>query len=341
MVFTSDFNLQSFGNVLSLTKPLLSVVEIVAGLANKNVVTNSLNTSSLNVDGLTSLDLVSISLGLNSTNNNLFNINCSGTANFSSLNAEFINSSNVVNVSEIIGADCDFGSGYIQSFKSELINASNMNLSNELNTSVVNASQINASNIVGYQETLVAGSNISIAGNILSSTADANFSTVNSSNLNALILFVEGFVSIGGIITSPNQIGVLAYSKSGDTVSGTKLPYDETQYNIGGHYNPSTYVFTCPVVGRYSVYGSYSTINNEFAAVVLILYDGSTERIIAKSQEGGFLPGNNAKRDLSVIINCSVGDELYARMDFGQVKLRNNNTTNDEIFNPFVVQFLG
>jgi len=245
MVFTSDFNLQSFGNVLSLTKPLLSIDEIVAGLSNEDVVTNSLNTSSLNVDGITSLDLVSVSIGLDSTNNNLFNINCGGTANisqgnfssinssnivgyqetivagdnitidgntistsantnFSSVNAEFINSSNVVNVSEIIGANCDFGSGYIQSFESVLINVSYINLDEDLNASVVNVSEINASNIVGYQKELVAGSNITIDGNTISSAgsggvlpANVNFSNVNTSTLNASTIQTIGRVDIG------------------------------------------------------------------------------------------------------------------------------------------------
>jgi hypothetical protein len=120
------------------------------------------------------------------------------------VNAEFINSSNVVNVSEIIGADCDFGSGYIQSFESVLISASYMNLSNELNTSVVNASQINASNIVGYQETLVAGTNVTITGNTISSAgsagvlpANVNFSSVNTSTLNTSNIDSSGRVDIG------------------------------------------------------------------------------------------------------------------------------------------------
>jgi len=197
MVFTSDFNLQSFGNVLSLTKPLLSIDEIVAGLANEDVVTNSLNTSSLNVDGITSLDLVSVSMGLSSNNNNLFNINCGGTANisqanfssinssnivgyqetviagdnititgntistsananFSSVNSEFINSSNVVNVSEIIGANCDFGSGYIQSFESVLINASYLNLDEDLTASTIQTiGRVDIGNADGQSEGLV------------------------------------------------------------------------------------------------------------------------------------------------------------------------------------------
>jgi len=301
MVFTSDFNLQSFGNVLSLTKPLLSVDEIVTGLASEDVATESLNTSSLNVDGITSLDLVSVSIGLSSTNNNLFNINSGGTANisqanfstinssnivgyqetivagdnitidgntistsananFSSVTAEFINSSNVVNVSEIIGSNCDFGSGYIQSFESELINASNINLSDELNASVVNVSEINASNIVGYQQTLIAGTNISIDGNILSTTAEANFSTVNASNLNALILFVEGYVSIGGVISAPNQVRFRASRTSGTIVNtNVILPFDKTLENVGNGYSNTTYTFTAPVTGTYFFYAQLFT----------------------------------------------------------------------------------
>jgi len=301
MVFTSDFNLQSFGNVLSLTKPLLSIDEIVAGLANEDVVTNSLNTSSLNVDGITSLDLVSVSMGLSSNNNNLFNINSGGTANisqgnfstiiadnisgyqetllagdninidgntistttaanFSSVTAEFINSSNVVNVSEIIGANCDFGSGYIQSFESVLINATYMNLSNELNASVVNVSEINASNIVGYQQTLIAGTNISIGGNTISTTADANFSTVNSSNLNALILFVEGYVSIGGIISAPLQPCFKLKCNSTTTSSvDTNVNYNGIVIDNHSGYDVAARHYVIPVAGNWFIYYGFQS----------------------------------------------------------------------------------
>jgi len=151
----------------------------------------------LNVDGITSLDLVSVSMGLSSNNNNLFNINSGGTANisqgnfstinssnivgyqetviagdnititgntistsantnFSSVNSEFINSSNVVNVSEIIGANCDFGSGYIQSFESVLINASYLNLDEDLTASTIQTiGRVDIGNADGQSEGLV------------------------------------------------------------------------------------------------------------------------------------------------------------------------------------------
>jgi len=365
MVFTSDFNLQS--NVLSLTKPLLSIDEIVAGLSNEDLVTSSLNTSSLNVDGITSLDLVTVSNGLDSTNNNLFNINCGGTANisqanfssinssnivgyqetllagdnititgntistslntnFSSVTAEFINSSNVVNVSEIIGADCDFGSGYIQSFESVLINASYINLDEDLNASAVNASQINASNIVGYQQTLLAGSNISIGGNTITTTADANFSTVNSSNLNALILFVEGFVSIGGIISAPNQVRFRASRASGAVINtNVILPFDKTIENVGNGYSNSTYTFTAPVTGTYFFYTQLFTYGETGFRVDF--FSGST-RVQRISTGTAFHypvpePGNEGNTTIttSFYYSLNIGQTMYMERFDGPVNM--------------------
>jgi hypothetical protein len=368
MVFTSDFNLQSFGNVLSLTKPLLSVDEVVAGLASKDVVTESLNTSSLNVDGITSLDLVSVSIGLSSTNNNLFNINSGGTtnisqgnfstinssnivgyqetllagdnitidgntisttttANFSSVNAEFINSSNVVNVSEIIGADCDFGSGYIQSLESVLINASYINLYDDLNASVVNVSEINASNIVGYQETLIAGTNISIDNNTLSTTAEANFSTVNSSNLSALILFVEGYVSIGGIISAPLQ-PCFKLKCNSTTTSGvdTNVNYNGIVIDNHSGYDVDARHYVIPVAGNWFIYYGFQSQGVPF---VVELQQNGTQR--DRCQISNMNPtlsdpavGSNIFNTVAakgqVIIPCVVGDIIRIRVTSGAVR---------------------
>jgi hypothetical protein len=198
----------------------------------------------------------------------------------------------------------------------------------------------------GKQDTLTAGSGITIdaSTNVISSTGGGGTTIDSTTDLSCNTLTTTGDVSIGGAITSPNQIGVLAFSKSGSAISGsgvTKLPYEQTQYNIGGHYDTSTYVFTCPLAGRYYMYASYYTILDQGGTVDLILDDGTTTRMISRSQEGNNQPGNNQKRQISVIIDCSVGDQLYARMANAQIRLRQNNTTLDEIVNPFVVQFLG
>jgi len=69
----------------------------------------------------------------------------------------------------------------------------NINSSGRWNTSTLNVSTINASNIVGYQEELIAGTNITIVGNTISSAGEplpsnANFSTITSQTTNTSTL---------------------------------------------------------------------------------------------------------------------------------------------------------
>jgi len=73
----------------------------------------------------------------------------------------------------------------------------------ELQTSgTANFSSLNASNISGYQQTLIAGTNITITGNTISSAggtlpANVNFSSVNTSTLNTSTIDSSGRVDIG------------------------------------------------------------------------------------------------------------------------------------------------
>jgi len=134
-----------------------------------------------------------------------------------------------------------------------------MNLSNELNASVVNVSEINASNIVGYQQTLIAGANISIGGNTISTTADANFSTVNSSNLNALILFVEGYVSIGGIISAPLQPCFKLKCNTTTTSSvDTNVNYNGIVIDNHSGYDVAARHYVIPVSGNWFIYYGFN-----------------------------------------------------------------------------------
>jgi len=80
----------------------------------------------------------------------------------------------------------------------ELDNVSTQ-INNTLNVSEANFSTINASNIVGYQKELIAGTNITITGNTISSAGDplptnANFSSVNTSTLNTSTINASNIV---------------------------------------------------------------------------------------------------------------------------------------------------
>ena len=57
-----------------------------------------------------------------------------------------------------------------------------------------------------------------------------------------------------GVATMPNQPGFMAQFPHGggaSSVNYSVYPFSQTHYNIGSHYNTSTYRFTAPVAGRY------------------------------------------------------------------------------------------
>jgi hypothetical protein len=297
MVFTSDFNLQSFGNVLSLTKPLLSVNEVVAGFKTKDVVTKSLNTSSLNVDGFTTLDVVTISLGLNSTNNNLFNINSSGTANISQGNFSVINASNLSTATMNFGADFTFdtfsntltlittpeeavsnietngldtasvntsslnvdGSSTLDivsvsiGLNSLVGNINTINSSGTANISQGNFSTIIADNISGYQETLIAGDNISIVGNTISSTGGGG-GTAETLGEQVFYAVSSVDVLIGNVITylstfntTPKTNTDLYTFTNNNTINILKSGFYKINFNCNFHnvgYNERTTIRT-------------------------------------------------------------------------------------------------
>jgi len=380
MALSTDFELQDFQNVLKLTKPLLSVDEIVSGLANKDVVTNSLNTSSLNVDGLTTFDGVSISLGLNSTNNNLFNINSSGTANISTGNFSTINASNLSTANMNFGADFTFDTFSntlsltttpeeaisdieTNGFATSIVNTSSLNVdgsstldivavsvglnslvgnintinsSGSANISTGNFSTNNASNIVGYQETLIAGDNISIVGNTISSTgggggslpATANFSSVNTSTLNASTINTSGDVSIGGIITAPNQ-PCFKLKCDNTTVSGknTNVNYNGVVIDNYSAYNIGAREYVVPVAGNWFFYYSFQSNNSVFN--VALQQNGNLRDECRMTNMNPVLSDpavgpstfNSVAAKRHVIIPCAVGDIIRIRVVDGSVRI--------------------
>ncbi len=118
------------------------------------------------------------------------------------------------------------------------------NISTDENVSVGGSLSVGGS-IEGYQETLIAGTNISIVGNTISSSlpSNANFSTVNLSNLNTSFITCNGAASFGndvnvtGDITcdelDTDQVYTVNLSSSAlDAVNITTDTITSFQYNI-------------------------------------------------------------------------------------------------------------
>ena len=60
-------------------------------------------------------------------------------------------------------------------------------------------------------------------------------------------------ITSNGAVTKPSQ-PMFAAQGSNDAISAqSALPFDSMVYNIGSHYNNSTFKFTCPVTGYYYV----------------------------------------------------------------------------------------
>jgi len=104
--------------------------------------------------------------------------------------------------------------GNVSVFNININNVSTMDMDNASTTfhNTLNVENVSVGgslsvtgSIEGYQETLIAGTNITITGNTISSAgsggtlpANANFSSVNTSTLNASTIDTSGDVSIGG-----------------------------------------------------------------------------------------------------------------------------------------------
>lgn len=72
-------------------------------------------------------------------------------------------------------------------------------------------------------------------------------------------LDVVGNLNVSGIITGkPAGVRFTAISTGTSTAAGGVLPYNSVLVNIGGGYNASTYTFTAPITGVYTLYASFN-----------------------------------------------------------------------------------
>jgi len=92
---------------------------------------------------------------------------------------------------------------------------------------------------------------------ITPASASASYLTASSASSTYLPLTggsVNGSLSVSGNIINSTRPGFKARISGNPTVAqGTILPFNSTFYNIGNHFNTSTYKFTVPITGFYQV----------------------------------------------------------------------------------------
>ena len=112
-------------------------------------------------------------------------------------------------------------------------------------------------------------------------------------------------------------------------------------YNTGNAYDNSTYIFTVPVAGKYYFYATYFTKNGSKGVFDLrIKKPNQNEQVLNRGQEGNTTPGLLEKRQVSVIVECDVNDQLFAVIRYNTVRLSVYNNSPNQIYGPYGCQLL-
>ena len=128
-------------------------------------------------------------------------------------------------------------------------------------------------------------------------------------------------IKSSGAVTTPNQPAMCAYPTGGTVASGDQnlLPFSNTIFNNGNHFNTTTKIFTAPVAGYYFASANVRWATGEFVQNNYI-------RLFVSKNDGDYnstrihvINGNNEAwsnymaMSCSGVAYCSAGDTLRVK----------------------------
>jgi len=200
--------------------------------------------------------------------------------------------------------------------------------------------------LLDCKKTLTGSTNIDITNDVISAVNLATTSQLgtkqnqinNTVSISCDTLTTAGNVSIGGVITAPNQILFKASVINTEETHNARepVPYNGIYQDTGNGYNTTTYIYTVPVAGTYYFYANtFSTSGSENHVADITVKRGTVERAIARIEKGvGDININSYYTGATY--PCLVGDEVFVYNVFGTISLRHipgTGITNAELTN--------
>ena len=170
------------------------------------------------------------------------------------------------------------------------------------------------------QNTLIAGDNITITGDTISSSGGGGTTIDSTTDINCNTLTTAGDLNVGGKIIAPNRVHFRARRASNLTVSAPgAIPYTDVRFNLGGS-SISQYtggIFTARTAGKYFFFANFFTIPDVYFVVDIYHFNSARNRVSAGRQQG--ITSTQEVRYITATIDLDDGWDVRVRVEVGSV----------------------
>jgi len=125
-------------------------------------------------------------------------------------------------------------------------------------------------------------------------------------------------VDSNGRILTPNRPFFFATAGAQrDDQTATPIPYTNVVKNIGGHYNSSTYKFTCPVDGIYFFAGQVYKEGTNGNLKLRLTRSGSDSNVAEVDRMLGSAPSEHSALSFGITYYFLANDQVFLFRDTG------------------------